>query len=75
MPININKAISNYEKAAIDKHIESMNALGSLYFNEVKEYEEAAEWFRRAADKGFTRAITNLAICYEMGLGVEQDFD
>ena len=45
-PININLAISNYEKAAIDKHIESMNALGSMYFNEIKDYDQAAEWFR-----------------------------
>lgn len=31
---NINYAISMYDKAACDGHIESMNALGSLYFNE-----------------------------------------
>jgi TPR repeat protein len=32
-------AIRNYESAAADGHIESMNALGNLFFNELREYE------------------------------------
>ena len=65
-----------YDKAACDGHIESMNALGSLYFNELPpQYDEAAKWFERAAEKGFTRAITNLGICHEFGAGVDKDWN
>lgn len=36
---NLQQAIRNYESAAADGHIESMNALGSLFFNEIKELQ------------------------------------
>lgn len=48
-----------------------MNALGSLMYNEQKDYAQAAEWFRKAANRGCSRALNNLAICYEHGHGVE----
>jgi TPR repeat protein len=52
-----------------------MNALGSLHYNETKDYKQAAEWFKKAADRGFTRALNNLGTCYELGHGVEKDRD
>ena len=52
-----------------------MNSLGSLFFNELKEYEQAAEWFRKAAEKGYTRAINNLGICYELGCVLDRDWE
>ena len=52
-----------------------MNALGSLFFNEKREYDQAVGWFSKAAERGYTRAITNLGICYELGLGVDKDWD
>ena len=72
---NLSQAIRNYESAAADGHIESMNALGSLFFNETKEFEQAFGWFSKAAERGYTRAITNLGICFELGCGVEKDWD
>jgi len=36
---NLSQAIRYYESAAADGHIESMNALGSLFFNEKQEFE------------------------------------
>ncbi len=72
---NLQAAIRNYESAAHDGHIEAMNSLGSLFFNELKEYEQAAEWFKKAAERGYTRAINNLGICYELGYGVDGDWD
>lgn len=72
---NLQQAIRNYESAAADGHIESMNALGSLFFNEKQEYEQAFGWFKKAAERGYTRAITNLGICYELGCGVDRDWD
>ena len=71
---NIIQAIKYYESAAADGHIESMNALG-MVFSLRKEYEQAAEWFKKASERGYTRALNNLGICYEEGLGVDKDFD
>ena len=44
-------------------------------YNELKEYEQAAHWFKKAAERGFTRAVNNLGICYEFGYGVDRDWD
>lgn len=52
-----------------------MNALGSLFYNELKDYKQAAEWFKKAAERGFTRALSNLGVCYEFGHGVDKDRD
>lgn len=52
-----------------------MNALGSLFYNEMRDYKQAAEWFKKAADRGLTRALNNLGMCYEFGHGVDRDRD
>ncbi len=36
-------------------------------------FEEAARWYRKAAEQGYTRSMVNLAYFYEQGMGVEQD--
>lgn len=72
---NLQKAIDFYQEAAYNKHEKSMNALGSLFYNELKEYSQAAEWFRNAASHGCPRALNNLGICYEFGHGIEVDMD
>lgn len=41
----------------------------------MKDYNQAAEWFRKAAEKGNPRALNNLGICYEFGHGIPQDMD
>jgi TPR repeat protein len=46
-----------------------------LFFNETKEFEQAFGWFSKAAERGYTRAITNLGICFELGCGIEKDWD
>lgn len=33
----------------------------------------AAEWFERAAEAGHVEAMSELGLCYELGIGVEQD--
>ena len=72
---NFHQAIKNFDTAANLGHVESMNALGSLYFKDLREHEQAAHLFKDAANKGYTRAINNLGICYEFGYGVEKDFN
>ena len=39
----------------------------------LKDYEEAAKWYRRAATQGDAMAECALAACYEKGRGVTQD--
>lgn len=52
-----------------------MNALGTIFYNELHDYNQAVEWFKKASEKGCTRALNNLAICYEFGKGVARDRD
>src|SRR5262249_28753956 len=37
------------------------------------DYAAAAQWYQKAADKNYSRALFNLGTLYEQGLGVEQD--
>lgn len=39
-----------------------------------KNYEEAARWYRLAAEQEFSKAQTNLGVLYGEGRGVPQDF-
>ena len=38
-----------------------------------RDYKMAAEWYRKAAEQGYSEAQYNLGMCYEAGRGVEQD--
>jgi len=72
---NLGQAIRKYQESAAEGHAEAMNALGSLFYNEMRDYKQAAEWFKKAADRGFSRALNNLGTCYEFGQGVDRDRD
>ena len=52
-----------------------MNALGSLFYNDLKDFSQATEWFKKASEKGCARSLNNLGICYEFGHGVQVDRD
>ncbi len=39
----------------------------------ARDFEEAAKWYRRAAERGDIAAQANLGTLYANGLGVEQD--
>ena len=39
----------------------------------AEDFEAAAEFFRKAAERGNVNAQCNLGICYDKGIGVEQD--
>ena len=39
----------------------------------AEDYETAAEYFKKAAEQGNVDAQCNLGICYDKGIGVEQD--
>ena len=38
-----------------------------------QSWEEAVQWYRKAAEMGLARAQCNLAWCYEHGKGVPRD--
>ena len=40
-----------------------------------QDYDKAAEWYRKAAKRGYAEAQNSLGYCYQCGLGVEQDYD
>ncbi len=40
-----------------------------------KNYSQAVKWYRKAADQGHAGAQNNLGLCYEGGIGVEQDLE
>ena len=47
---NLGQAIRKYQESAAEGYAEAMNALGLLFFNELRDYKQAAEWFKKAAD-------------------------
>jgi len=72
---NLTSAIRKYDESQAEGHVLAMNALGALYYNEIKDFNQAAEWFKKASAKGCERAINNLGLCYERGHGVTKDRD
>ncbi|MCZ8501185.1 tetratricopeptide repeat protein [Vibrio lentus] len=38
-----------------------------------QDNKQAAHWYHKAAEQGYARAQTNLAVLYENGKGVPQD--
>src|SRR5690606_6572365 len=40
-----------------------------------QQFELAAQWFEKAAERGMTDSQFNLGMLYARGLGVEQDFE
>jgi len=40
----------------------------------TKDYDEAAKWYRLAAEQGFSKAQANLGVMYGEGHGVPQDY-
>ena len=50
--------------------------LGYCYYTGIgveENDEEAVKWFRKAAGRGFSRALFLLGECYEEGYGVQAD--
>ncbi len=58
-------------------HSGAQNVVGEFFchdfFDRKTDYEEAAKWFRRAAEQGYARAQLNLGILYHDGDGMPQD--
>jgi len=53
---------------------EAQNDLG-LLAQYKHDYRGAFHWFQLAANQGLSKAQVNLGFFYDMGLGVEKDFE
>lgn len=56
---------------------EAQTYVGEVYEKSLggaaPDYAAAATWYRKAAEQGYPRALMNLGLLYERGLGVEKD--
>ena len=55
-----------------------MFSIGNLYENGMgvpKDFAQAAEWYRKAAEEGDAQSCYRLGVFYEKGTGVKQDTD
>ena len=60
------------ETLAKQDDIKAQYMLAKVYAN-TKDYTQAAEWYRKAAEQGDADALFRLGILYEEGKGVEQN--
>ena len=58
--------------AANGGNAEAQNAVGSI-LQERRQFNEAREWFEKAATQSNALGTNNLAYLYDLGLGVPQD--
>lgn len=70
--IDHKKAMSSYEKAALNGHHTGEFNFARLLYKD-KNYKEAIHWYKKASDQNMPEAHNNLASMYEKGLGVEKD--
>ena len=68
------------QKQAIDGDADAMYRMGDIYQYGFPQlgipvyYQQAAEWYERAANKGYMVAQTSLGILYYLGLGVPKNY-
>jgi hypothetical protein len=67
-------ALSLFKHAADMGDVRSMEEVGELLMEDspVKNEQEAAVWFKKAADAGNSTAMLNLGLMYSEGTGVNQ---
>ncbi len=68
------KALEYYKKAANLGDPLAINYVGLGYYRDQK-YKQAVECFKKSKEQGCARGANNLGMCYEQGLGVEQDLE
>jgi uncharacterized protein len=73
VPVDKAKAMNWYRAAAADGNTEAMCLLGGDYILQ-KNHTEAVKWFRLAAERNDAFAQKFLAVGYEAGQGVAQDW-
>jgi len=77
LPLNYEKAIEHYQKAADNGHVTSIYNIGFLisYYSPVKRYKEASQYYLTAAERGNIYGQTVISSRYYLGKGVEQSLE
>lgn len=73
---DLKSALRVWMQTAEGGDVEAQTNVGEIYERGMgvePNYEAAALWYQKAADKGYSRAIFNLGTLYEQGRGVPQD--
>jgi uncharacterized protein len=78
---DLTKAFENFKKSAEMKHAKGMSSYafmlatgeGNVESDNAPNEPEAVDWWRRSAEKGYTEAMFNLALCLQNGRGIDQD--
>ncbi|KXS10839.1 HCP-like protein [Gonapodya prolifera JEL478] len=73
---DMTRATELYRKAAELGHVDAQTRLGFMLMHQYEvrwDYEEAVQWWKKAADKKSALAHSLLAECHLLGLGVKQD--
>lgn len=74
VPIDLDKAITWYTKAAEQNIVGAQHNLGNLYrYSDKKNPKKAVHWYRKAAEQGLDRAQYSLGLVYSKGDGVPQN--
>ena len=70
-----------YEEATLNNDNEAQFRLGAMFFigrpeiGLLPDYEQALEWYEKAAEGGNGHAENNLGMMYYLGLGVGQNYE
>jgi TPR repeat protein len=70
-------ALREWQPLADQGNARAQYYVGAMYFEGngvTKNFDKAAEWFRKAADQGDVNAQPSLGAMYAKGLGVPQDY-
>jgi hypothetical protein len=76
LPGNVSAELHGLVRDAIIGRADAENDLGTLFAlgtDVPRSFEQAAFWYRRAADQGVASAAYNLGVLLERGLGVPRD--
>ncbi|MXP75242.1 hypothetical protein GN277_07555 [Lachnospiraceae bacterium WCA-9-b2] len=77
VPVDYESALDYYMKSADGGCCEAMNLLGTCYVYgkscTKKDEGEAAQWYKKAADRGYARGQANWGLCNKLGVGVEKN--
>lgn len=71
--LNLAKKTASKVISIADTQLENWFQTGEKY-GSAKNWDEAAKWYRKAAEQNYAPAQNMLGFCYDTGWGVPQDF-
>ena len=71
---NIFPSIKSMRDAAVKGQASAQYKLG-MHYTQKGDYAKAYNWFKKASDQGYTKALYMVGLCYSLGRGVQQNQD